>query len=79
MKKTIITICKILHDSTARFSLQYWKYFYFRPALSFSNRSYVKQGRMVKVVWEFKGWVEKRPAQQPWFDLGYLNQALLVL
>lgn len=34
---------------------------------------------MVNVVWEFKGWVEKRPAQQPWFDLGYLNQALLVL
>lgn len=34
---------------------------------------------MEKVVWEFKGWVGKRPAQQPWFDLGYLNQALLVL
>lgn len=46
---------------------------------AFQNRSYVKQGRMVKVVWEFKGWVGKRPAQQPWFDLGYLNQALLVL
>lgn len=29
------------------------------------------------MVWEFKGWVGKRPAQQPWFDLGYLNQALL--